>query len=444
MAKRDKTKIELSSVSSTKNSKNRKLAAKKSTDTTTDNTVDEQNNKATKNNDVADKNNVADKVVSYTIDMETGDVEVRMSDETNNESADKVEDSSSETETSSQSNDEVETSNDEAVKGKDKHKKDKGSQTTVKPNKKKKLMRRLITFGIIIVLGVVSGAFLADWYKNYLKSQIADYTSYAITDYIDDTRAIVAKATGIDNPSDDDLNNFASLAKQHGQTPQNYTPSENYALAYFKASLATSYSAIGTGQISTPVANQSVYSAKKFDGSKYTFESVSLGMLTVAKCIVSNSGSDKVTVIDGNNANTSGATWNGNSVDYTEDEFKELAGVLPSELMPYIISSKTILNEDQVEITKTDFSGKEVYKFTVELNNVYSVLNYHKQVKFSSGFSDSPSFSNIKITFLMDDEWNFVQTQIEEKYTVIFGISVQCTGTLVTDYTFNEQVEMPI
>lgn len=320
-----------------------------------------------------------------------------------------------------------------------------GDKKSDKPNKKKKhiWLKRLISVGLVLILGIFSGSILANWYKRTIEASKFDYTQFDITKFYDDTNAIVASATGMSNPSEADMKNFAVLAKSSGKTPLNFTPSQNYILAEYNAINSSSFSAVGTGKVAT-IATQTIYTRKLYDGNAYTNENISIGLLTVATCSHYEKGGRVVRLVNGTNATDTSATWNGGEERYGTEEFVDMTGCLPNTILPYIISSKTILDEDKVVISQTERDGKTVYEFTISLHNVYSVLNYQKQVKFTSGLADSPVFSDISVKIIIDENWNFVRTEIVEHYTVIYGITANCEGTLNTDYTFNEPVELPI
>lgn len=313
--------------------------------------------------------------------------------------------------------------------------KSESTNSDAKPKKKKKSWKkRLFNVLAVLVLGVVSGTMLASWYKNTLKASTLDYAQYHVEDYMDNTSNVVALAVQKDNPTDSELKNFVSIAKSKNLTPQNFTASQNYIMAIYKASLATSYEAIGDGLVDT-IAKQTVHSERRFDGNEYSVENISCGILKVANRASIEKGSNMVTAIIGENITNTSASWTGKKTTYKIDDFKDLTGDAPSSLLPYIVSSKTVLN-DNAEIKKETLDDKTVYVYEMSLHKIYSVLKYQKQVKYQSGLSDSPVFDDIKIKIIIDDEWNLVRTEIVEHYTVVYGIPAKCTGTLTTNYNF--------
>ena len=213
-------------------------------------------------------------------------------------------------------------------------------------------------------------------------------------------------------------------------------------LAEYNLGLANSYSAIGTGKVAVMGTSQSIYSAKMFDGNTYTFESISKGILTVADCLVMEKGASTVTKIKGENISSTSASWTGSKSTMTTIECKENNGGTPDKVIPYIISSKTILSGSTISANETN--GKTYYTYTISLDPVKSVINYVKQVKQTSGLNDFPEFSNISITIVLDENWNLCKFNSEENYRVVYGmLKPSCKGTLNLDFTINEPVTLP-
>ncbi len=308
--------------------------------------------------------------------------------------------------------------------------------------KKTSWKRRVFNLACILILGVVTGSILGGWYKNYADSQTQVNYPESEEPYLDNTNLILANALGRDNPTESELRNFALSLKAQHKSPLNFSASQNFILATYKASLASSYLAVGRGKVAT-IATQSVYSVHAYDGKKYELTSQSKGLMTVAICAVHEKGSNNVNLIHGTNIQDESADWNGENKKYTTNEFVGLNGSLPDRLSPYVVSSKTVLNEGDIQIEFTTYNDKPVYAYTMKLDPVLGAINYHKQVMLTSGLASSPKFSEITMTIYLDDEWNFVHTDINEIYVVKYGIPATCNGTLSTDYSFNCPVTMP-
>lgn len=316
-----------------------------------------------------------------------------------------------------------------------------------KPTKKISWKKRLFNLSVITVLGVVTGSVLGSWYfKTALTPQV-DYSSYTdadiakLQDNIDD---ILLTATGKANLSEADKKDWVTIAKSNEMSPEKLSPSQNAQLALFNITLADNYTAIGNGLVST-IASQTVYSERTFDGTNYQAISISLG--TFAKVALKSTmqvDSDKVLHHTGNVISATEGSWeNGKVENYTKKGFIEFAGGLPSSISSYIISSKTVLNENEIQTNKMqDENGKTLYKFTMPLHKVEGVLLYVRQMRMMSGLTSLPEFIDVENTFTIDEDWNLVQIDVKEHYTQIaMGVKATCEGTLSTTFKINEKEE---
>ncbi|MBQ8444619.1 MAG: hypothetical protein IJX25_04635 [Clostridia bacterium] len=308
-----------------------------------------------------------------------------------------------------------------------------------KPKKTKKIYtpttfkHKMKVLGVLALLGIFTGAGLGVWYFNTALKSNVDY-NLDPAEYIgnvDDSFSSIglSKETG-----------WAEKAKAKGLTPADISVVDNILLCEYNAQQASSYEIIGTGKVLSLGIAQTVYSEKKFDGDAYSFVSISAGMLTVATCDVMNKAGNSVTIYQGQNPTDSGATWTSPET-ITSDAFSELSGVMPNAVSPYIISEKTIDSASEIVYD----SQSELYSFTVTLKPVESVLRYYKQVKRSGGLEANPEFYSIQITFNINENWQFVSTEITESYKAVkFGMPVTCDGTLVTNYSFDGEVTLPV
>lgn len=320
--------------------------------------------------------------------------------------------------------------------------KNKNKDKVTKERKQISRKRAILNFVLVCIIGVGSGLFLGSWYTYSLATTPINYSKDA-TEFVDDINVAFKKATKLNNPTEDDIKNWVSIAKQNGVTPLNLTASENIMLAEYNLKNSNSYFVLGTGEVNVTIATQSIYSTKYFDGTTYLSENISKGTLTVADCFVMDKGSNTVTSIKGSDVTSTSANWQGSDrSDMTVAECKEKSGVTPDTVNPYIISSKTIISGGTIEEKVVD--GKKVYSFSFNLDPINSVLNYIKQVKQTSGLTDYPEFDSITLTVVLDENWNFVEFNTLENYRVKFsGLKPKCTGKLNMKFTINEPVTLP-
>lgn len=299
---------------------------------------------------------------------------------------------------------------------------------------------------LVCFLGIATGIFLGSWYSYTMLTANVDYSLYSEASLREKEtyKDVISNILKISNPTEEQLTNWVELAGEKNIKPSSLLPSQNFILAEYNATLAKSFKAIGNGLVET-IATQSIYSEKLFDGSAYTFSSISAGLLTVADCAYMEKGSDVVTSHKGNNVTSNSAEWTGAVTNYQTSDYKDIAGNTPDVLNPYIVTSKTMLRDKTEDITLENYNGKQVYKFSIQLDPVKSVLNYIKQVRLTSGLSGYPTFDDVSLTVYMDENWNFVRTEVVENYRIPYGgLQPKCKGTLNTDYSFDIPVTLPI
>ena len=326
----------------------------------------------------------------------------------------------------------------------------------------KKLQRRF-SWKKTTVKILASGVMLGNWFKNFLTGQDVDapnYLDYRLDQYEMNSTQVLASILGTTAQSGNNFSELTEKLRQQGKTPKDLTVSQNIAMANLNASLASSYVALGLGsvEVKAPVigkGNQAITSCKKFDGAAYTFESISKGMLPVATCAFLKKDSSDVNVYSSKKIDIDAKTglcsadWGETSTPYKLAKYVDLNGMEPYRLFPYVISSKTILDEAKVEVQEETYNEKQVFAFTINLDPVTSVLRYYKQVMQTSGIDDFPTFESVSVTILLDADWNYVRSEVVESYVVKYPVGRQkinapCKGTLNTDYVFNGPVTLPI
>ena len=327
---------------------------------------------------------------------------------------------------------------------------------TIKPKKhKKSFKQRMKALAILIVLGIFTGSGLGVWYYNSIAGSFIDYSQYDVNDYIVSPEVVIEQIEEQFNFEASSYQNFFNEAKSQGVTPADLTPAQNFILAEYKASLASSFHIVGSGSV---VANifggitQPVYSEKNFDGNNYTFESLSSGTVTVGRCAIMEDGGQNVRFysawddaihINSSNIKQSYADWS-DYQDYTEESYIDLAGSTPDGVQSYIVSEKTIISQNDSSVIEYDETSG-YYNFSFKLDPTTSVLRYAKQVQQTSGLESPPSFSSLSQNVTIDEDWNFITISVEEHYSVFMVMSVGCVGTLTSHFTFNdpEAVDFP-
>lgn len=327
-------------------------------------------------------------------------------------------------------------SKDEKARLKQKKKEEEKREKEYQKGTFKKNMRAL---GIILVLGIFTGSGLGVWYFNYALKSKVDYSLYVVADYMPDLDERFASLFGI--TEENDKLNWVEKARSLGiENPSQLSAIDNYLLAMYNAQNESELVIESEGLVKSMGTSQTVYSLKTFDGSLYTFESISTGFITIAfhdEMTVNEKG-DVIGNIDiykgkSGTITPTSAEWE-LAESLTPSEYQELTGGLLNVLNPYIISEKTVLNSD-IEIV-VDENG--YYSMTFELHPIYSVLNYYRQVRRTGQLEADPYFHNITQTIVMDKDWNLISTYVEEDYNAVkMGFGVGCSGNLKQNFYFD-------
>ncbi len=327
-------------------------------------------------------------------------------------------------------------SKDEKARLKQKKKEEEKREKEYQKGTFKKNMRAL---GIILVLGIFTGSGLGVWYFNYALKSKVDYSLYVVADYMPDLDERFASLFGI--TEENDKLNWVEKARSLGiENPSQLSAIDNYLLAMYNAQNESELVIESEGLVKSMGTSQTVYSLKTFDGSLYTFESISTGFITIAfhdEMTVNEDGEavGNIDIYNGKSGTitTTSAEWE-LAESLTPSEYQELTGGLLNVLNPYIISEKTVLNSD-IEIV-VDENG--YYSMTFELHPIYSVLNYYRQVRRTGQLEADPYFHNITQTIVMDKDWNLISTYVEEDYNAVkMGFGVGCSGNLKQNFYFD-------
>ena len=307
----------------------------------------------------------------------------------------------------------------------------------------KKNMKAL---GIILVLGIFTGSGLGVWYFNFALKSKVDYSIYTVADYMPNLDERFSTLFGI--TAETDKLNWVEKARELGiENPSQLSAIDNYLLAMYNAQNESELVIESEGLVKSMGTSQTVYSLKTFDGSLYTFESISTGFLTIAF-------HDEMTVDENGNVVGNVDIYNGKSGTITPtsaeweldqslspSDYTKLTGGLLNVLNPYIISEATVLNND-VEVV-IDENGN--YSMTFELHPIYSVLNYYRQVRRTGDLEADPYFHNVTQTIVMDKDWNLISTYVEEDYNAVkMGFGVGCSGNLKQNFFFDGSYQSSI
>lgn len=296
------------------------------------------------------------------------------------------------------------------------HKKQK---TTEKKKKtKKELTMQFIALSTIVVVAIISGFYVGNYYLGTKQKQV-DWTKFDEKDY---------------------LPNIAEVTNRNlGKTIDQMTPIDVFMLAENNLNNSENFVAQSLSSLSHNYGKQSVYTYKqRSSGITITEEISSSSMKSVAK--KTKVESDKVLIYNGDPISQTEANWSTNYTELSYDEYKNIVGISPTQIIPYIVSDKTIDPNDKNAITAG--TGTKLangnYFFTIKLTTDSAVMNYVKKIKYMSDLSNLPTFSTLEISFEVDKNLNFVSINSFEVYNFKYlgGIFVTCSGNIKTEYSF--------
>lgn len=176
------------------------------------------------------------------------------------------------------------------------------------------------------------------------------------------------------------------------------------------------YDGTDKGTVVTLGMKQDLYGYRYRDHNKYYLDYFSMGIATVIKKTEFTNQEDKYYCFEGK-LDGSNVDWTPNKTedgrDYrTKEEYKNMTGCEPENPIDYIVSSKTVIEENS--------NGKvgDLYSYTIKLDTATSVLNYVVKMDYMSGFG-YPKFTSIELKFEVDENMNFQNIYINESYKVI-------------------------
>lgn len=111
-------------------------------------------------------------------------------------------------------------------------------------------------------------------------------------------------------------------------------------------------------------------------------------------------------------------------------------GLPATEFSVYIINEETLLSADEV-VKNQDGTYSQTYYLDPAGDK--APAHYANQMVFSGGLTALPEFTSIRITYTFDDEWQVLESVVEESYKATMGISVNCSSAFTTQYEYGTE-----
>ena len=279
--------------------------------------------------------------------------------------------------------------------------------------KKKHKILHIVTISIIaifaILLGYVGGSFIAN--KHFTFNKYAGITA-------------------------DELRDDFSKIKYEGKTPDQLTPVEAYLVAIAKLKTLDYYQRNSFGDIQTSLGvNQTTHSRNTKNGNLFTQEFCTVSSIIKNAGVITFEENCNVTINYGkpNGKTIDDVEWGKKTETYTFEEFSEKLGQNPTIETPYIVSTKTILNEGTC--TK---NSNNTYTFTLILEpNLCNICTVNKMAFLSGIDKNTIEFTKVEIEFTMDSNFSMINEIYYEDYTLKYGgLPVQLTSNYNATYKY--------
>lgn len=245
------------------------------------------------------------------------------------------------------------------------------------------------------------------------------------------------------NVVDEGFVTVSAPVPEDGSTPDMHTALENiaYMNAAFKAQESWYSEMHGTTDAS--IMKQSVSTFKQYsDGVLIVADITSSAMVKAARQFCYTG--DEVMWRLGSTYDAStyeemlSAEWKSGE-PYAHMYLKDFIaenGLPATEFSVYIINEETLLSADEV-VKNQDGTYSQTYYLDPAGDK--APAHYANQMVFSGGLTALPEFTSIRITYTFDDEWQVLESVVEESYKATMGISVNCSSAFTTQYEYGTE-----
>ena len=245
------------------------------------------------------------------------------------------------------------------------------------------------------------------------------------------------------NVVDEGFVTVSAPVPEDGSTPDMHTALENIAYMYAAFKAQESWYSEMHGTTDASIMKQSVSTFKQYsDGVLIVADITSSAMVKAARqfCYTGDEVMWRL-----------GSTYDASSFEemlscewksgepyahmYLKDFIAE-NGLPATEFSVYIINEETLLSADEV-IKNQDGTYSQTYYLDPAGDK--APAHYANQMVFSGGLTALPEFTSIRITYTFDDEWQVLESVVEESYKATMGISVSCSSAFTTQYEYGTE-----
>ncbi len=288
----------------------------------------------------------------------------------------------------------------------------------------KRKFLNLLSYILVGIVAIVFGYFSGNFYVANVLNKV-DYDAFSEEALLPDYQKVYT--------------NFISS----DLSPARYSASDLFVATIYTTSKIDTYHVGISGMIKPSIGSaQTVWGYKEKQGNTFTYENLSVGMLSVGEKVVYDTETKVTLSYKATKIDPSDTTYASEPTTYDYAAYREEYGTDPEiPYCPYIINSeKTVLAGSE---SVTSLGGNK-YQIAFALAPDSSVINYVKQVKHMSGLGSYPTFKQINVSAVIEynksssgSELRFISIRYDESYTVVyFGVGASCTGYLENTFTY--------
>lgn len=296
--------------------------------------------------------------------------------------------------------------------------------------------KKYISFVLIVAVAVVTGLAVGKIY----------------VDTIEPIAVVSAKEEDLREKDADVL----ALVKRanSGASATSFSAVELYNIAEYKLYHADKYFKLMTGTVFAPMGiKQPMRGEKLHRDGKLVYNKLSPSSSSLSPSICSRILYDYETQItkinpkgtfDKSSSEIKGVFDDAKFQDYTLEQYKETFNTIPTNVLPYIISSKTCAQKKTSAVTA---NGDGTFSFRISIDGDYLALSglyYAYEIKFSSGMQDPPKWVSLTMDVTVDSNFNFSEIKYVEVYKMnVSGIGLmQVTDEFVDHFEFENVPEI--
>lgn len=278
--------------------------------------------------------------------------------------------------------------------------------------KNKKILPTCFKIGATSLVAILLGFFVGTQVSNHY-FLVNKYSAYSREELQDDITAI----------------------HYEGKTPDQLSASDAYNVAILKLEQRDNYEIISLGDLNTSLGvKQTAYSKCTKNGNQYYQEIATYSSVIKQANRYSYKIGEDINYQHGSlsSENLRDISWQDKFDHYTYDEYSALLGREPVNQSTYIVSSKTATSMSTCSV------HDGLYTYSITLNAPLSTICYVNEIGFVSGInSNTVEFSELRIDFTLDKNFNFISQTNYEKYSLSYsGIRVTITGNYNISYAY--------